>query len=86
MQSKRIIEKRVSFDHPHPFKLLKSPFWYIKPSLGGYLLPKPLIAKVMIIKYANNYPNVFHFISSKIEHMKRNEQDSGARFDFKQAR
>ncbi len=65
---------------------MKSPFWYIKPSLGGYLLPKPLIAKVMIMKYANNYPNVFHLISWKIEHMERNEQDYGARSDFKQAR
>lgn len=65
---------------------MESPFWYIKPSLGGYLLPKPLIAKVMIMKYANNYPNVFHLISWKVEHMERNEQDYGARSDFKQAR
>jgi hypothetical protein len=63
VQSKRIIEKCVSFHQPQPFKILESPFWYIKPSLGGYLLPKPLIAKVMIMKYANNYPNVFHLIS-----------------------
>jgi hypothetical protein len=76
----------LSFHHPHPFKFLKSPFWYIRPSLGGYLLPKPLIAKVMTMKYANNYPNVFHLISWKIEHMERNEQDYGARSDFKQAR
>ncbi len=78
--------KTCKFPTPTPIKFLKSPFWYIKPSLGGYLLPKPVIAKVMIMKYANNYPNVFHLISWKIECMERNEQDYGARSDFKQAR